>query len=315
MVTFLYVIFLSIISIYSVFASIQAGESLVVLYPKLSGPHQKKHKYASSWEINNILLVLAFGFFIMVFGNAHFSKITLVPLIFVAAGFLLRIFTGVYIINKDKLSSKSKFLIVLSSYLVPMSLAVIAIDFFTGKSVWDSSTGIILFFTALIGITLIGVSVANRDNYGLGQRRRYGLYVLYGLWAIGLGFLLPHSLMSFNDNLLRAPLTILIIILALTTVSFFLYSAIKNQVNELHRYAILIGLATPVLLGLDLSPYLINNQVTLQQAFRYTDHRSTAITVAAISIIILVGYVYKTTNQHIDFKKILDESIFGRGSN
>ncbi len=313
MSTFIYITLLILISFYALFASIQVGESLVLLLPKLSSSHDKKYRYTSKWEINNLVLLVAILLTLISFNRAHFSNIITVPFIFAAIGFVVRVITGVNMASKGgRMSHRNKLVLTVGSYLLPLSVSVIGIDFFTGKSVWSSTTGVVLLFSVLLGMSLIGLAFANRHNVTVNQRLRYFFYVLYGLWAIDLGFLLPHSLMRFNENLLRTPLTILIAALAVSTISFFLYSAIKNKVNELHQYVILVGLAAPILLGLDLQPFLINNKVTVQGAYSLANHQATAALMAIIALVVMLICFYIQSEQFVKSKKKLILNIFGR---
>jgi hypothetical protein len=226
-------------------------------------------------------------------GLADVSKIAFVPLFFAGSGLLLRAMTGIYIFySQNKIGLFPKLLLLVSSYLVPLSMAVIGIDLFTGKSVWSSSTGIILIITTAIGIKTIGLAFINRHKLPISNSIKYSLYVGFGLWAIFLGFLLPHSLMHFDSSLLRSPLTILVAAIAVSTVGFFLYSAAKNKVYELYQYAILIGFIAPILLGFDLRPYLINNTITIQKAYGAAAYQGSMLVGAIITLPFLVLGVY-----------------------
>jgi len=299
MITFLFVLFIIMASLYGVLASIEAGIALTMLFPKLSNsPLFNKDIYTPIWEITNVFLVLAVIILTVIFNNSlsHFSKIAFVPLFFAGIGLLIRAITGMYIFySNNKVNLLSKLLLIAASYLAPVSVAVIGVDFFTGKSVWSTNLGLALLLSALLGITVIGLTFANRHKSAISQHSRYLLYILFAFWAIDLGFMLPHFLMSFDSNLLKTPLTILIAVIAVSTVSFFMYSAVKNKVHELYQYAILIGFITPILLGLDSKPYLIYNNITIKQAYGAAAYQSTILIGGIICFpIIAIGFYLLT---------------------
>ena len=308
MATFLYLIFLTMISTYVVLASIEAGIAVTMLFPKLSNnPSASKSMYTPVWEITNVFLVFATIILTVIFNNVlhYFSQIAFVPLFFAGGGLLLRAIIGMYIFySHNKAGLWAKVLLVISSYLVPLSIAVIGIDFFTGKSVWSTSSGLILLLAAILGIKVIGLAFSNRHKLAIKPGLKYLLYLLFGLWAIDLGFMLPYSLVSFDNTLLRTGLTILIVVIAISTTSFFLYSAAKNKIHELYQYVILIGFMTPILLGLDLMPYLINNTITIKQAYGAAAYQSSMLVGVIICLPIMAVGFYILAKLMLDQKTL-----------
>jgi cytochrome bd-type quinol oxidase subunit 2 len=107
--------------------------------------------------------------------------------------------------------------------------------------------------------------------------------------------------MSFDSELFRVPLTILIVSIAVSAVGFFLSSAAKNKVYELYQYAILIGFITPILLGLDMRPYFINHVITIKAAYGAAAYQSSMVIGTIIAApIVLIGLV-------LLFKLLLDD--------
>jgi cytochrome bd-type quinol oxidase subunit 2 len=294
MITSFFVALLALASIYAVLASIETGIALSMLFPKLSNnPDSSKNIYTPLWEITNVFLVFAVIFVSVIFNNAlsSASKIALVPLIFAGAALLLRAIIGLYIFySSNKIGLIPKLLLITSSYLAPLSVAVVGIDFFLGSSVWSSASGLILLSCALLGITTIGVSFINRHKLPIHNNLKYLMYILFGLWAIDLGFMLPHVLQSTDFGLLRTSLTILIASIAVSAVGFFLYSAAKDKVYELYQYAILIGFITPILLGLDMRPYFINHVISIKTAYGAAAYQSSLVIGTIIATpIVLIG--------------------------
>jgi cytochrome bd-type quinol oxidase subunit 2 len=297
---------LALASIYAVLASIEAGIALTMVLPRLTNNSIASSRiYTPIWEITNVFLVIATTIMSLIFNNVlpHLSHIAFVPLFFAGASLLTRAICGMYIFySHNKVGLLPRLLLILSSYLAPLSIAVIGIDFFTGKSVWSSSPGIVLISSALLGITVIGLAFNNRHKLAISQSVRYVLYALFALWAIDLGFMLPHSLMKFDNTLLRTPLTILIAAIAISTISFFMYSAVKNKLYELYQYVILIGLITPIFLGIDLRPYLINHVITIKHAYGAAAYQSSIVVGAIISLPILaIGF-------YLLFKLLVEET-------
>jgi len=297
---------LIIVSVYAVLASIEAGIALTMVLPKLTNNSAVGSRiYTPIWEITNVFLVIASTIMSVIFNNVlpHLAHIAFVPLFFAGASLLTRAISGLYIFySQNKVGILPKLLLIISSYLAPLSIAVIGIDFFTGKSVWSSRPGLVLISSAMLGISVIGLAFANRHKAAITQQMRYTLYALFALWAIDLGFMLPHTLMKFDNTLLRTPLTILIAVIAISTISFFLYSAVKNKLYELYQYAILIGLITPILLGIDLRPYLINRVITIDHAYGAAAYQSSILVGAIISLPILgVGF-------YLLFKLLVEET-------
>jgi cytochrome bd-type quinol oxidase subunit 2 len=305
MITSFFVALLALASVYALLASIEAGISLSMLFPKLSNePASSKNAYTPIWEITNVFLVFSVIFVSIIFNNAlsTASKIALVPLFFAGSALLLRAICGLYIFySSNKIGLIPKTLLMISSYLAPLSVAVIGIDFFLGHSVWSSRTGLVLISSAFIGVNIIGLSFINRHKLAISSSVKYLLYVLFGLWAIDLGFMLPHTLMSSDYGLLRIPLTILIASIAVSAVGFYLFSGAKNKVYELYQYTILIGLITPVFLGLDMRPYFINHVITIKAAYGAAAYQSSMVVGTIIAApIVLVGLV-------LLFKLLLDD--------
>ncbi len=267
MTTFYYIIFLIIISIYGVLASSEVGMALATLYPRLSNSKSiNRYTYRPIWEMVNIFLIFAAVMFLTIFNKPFLdiSRAVLIPLFFAMFGILLRPIIGNYVsYQKTKASRWSLWTLTVSSYLTPFSIAGIGIYYFTGRSVLSTGVGFILLISALLGITTIGLAFVNRDRATIKANFKYWLYFLFGFWAIDLGFMLPSSLISQDSRLLRAPLTILTMVLAVSVVSYFLYSAMKNKLHELYQYTILVGFIVPVLLGIDLMPYAISSTTTI----------------------------------------------------
>jgi cytochrome bd-type quinol oxidase subunit 2 len=297
MIISFYILFLLLISVYGVLASIETGIALTMLFPKLSNNSiVNKNIYTPIWEITNVFLVFASIIVAVIFNNAlsRVSQIAFVPIFLAGAGLLLRAIIGMYIFySKNKASLAAKLLLIISSYLVPLSVSVIGIDLFIGNSVWSTNSGRVLLLATFLGITVIGLAFANRHKLAISVRSKYLLYTLFALWAIDLGFMLPHSLMFTNSSLLRTPLTILIAAIAISTVAFFLYSAAKNMVYELYQYVILIGFIAPILLGLDLRPYFINHTITIKQAYGAAAYQSSMLigTIICLPIVVIGFYI------------------------
>src|SRR5665213_251861 len=100
MITSFYVALLALASVYSVLASIEAGISLSMLFPKLSNePQSSKNAYTPIWEITNVFLVFAVVFVGILFNNSltYAGKIALVPLLFAGSALLTRAISGIYI--------------------------------------------------------------------------------------------------------------------------------------------------------------------------------------------------------------------------
>jgi cytochrome bd-type quinol oxidase subunit 2 len=272
----------------------ESGIALSMLFPRLSNkPQSNKNIYTPIWEITNVFLVFAVILISIIFNNglSSASKIALVPLFFAGGALLLRAITGLYIFySTNRIGFLSKILLIISSYLAPLSVAVIGIDFYLGRSVWSTTPGLILLSASFIGINVIGLAFVNRHKLPISSSVKYLLYLLFGLWSVDLGFMLPHSLMSYDSGLLRASLTILIASIAVSAVGFFLYSAAKNKVYELYQYAILIGFITPVLLGLDERPYFINHLITIKEAYGASAYQSSLLIGSLIGLpIVLIG--------------------------
>ena len=267
---FFYIVFLIIISIYGVLASSEVGMTLTFLFPGLSNDKSiSRYNYKLAWEVVDTFLIFAVIIFVTIFSKTfnNIGPTVLVPLFFAGAGILLRPIIGMYSSHRNyKVNAWTKWLLIITSYLAPLSFACIGIYYFTDKPVLSTIVGITLLLSALIGITIIGLAFVNRNKSAVKSDLKYLLYILFGFWVIGLGFMLPYSLRSFDNTLLRAPLTTLTMILAVSVASFFLYSAMKDKVYELYQYTILIGFTVPVLLGLDLMPYMINGVKTINQA-------------------------------------------------
>lgn len=294
MITSFFVALLVLASVYAVLASIEAGIALSMLFPKISNnPKSSKNVYTPIWEITNVFLVFAVVFVSILFNNSltYASKIALVPLLFAGSALLTRAICGIYIFySGNRVGLIPKSLLVISSYLAPLSVSVVGIDFFLGSSVWSSTPGLVLLLSAVLSITTIGIAFINRHKLAISSTTKYWLYGLFALWSIDLGFMLPHSLVSFDSGLLRAPLTILISSIAVLAVGFFLYSATKNKIYELYQYAITIGFITPILLGLDVRPYFINHVITIKQAYGAAAYQSSMVVGTIIATpIVLVG--------------------------
>ena len=296
MITAFLLLLLIMIAGYSVLASIEAGIAVSMIFPKLSNRFDaSKNVYTPVWEITNVLLVVAIVVISVIFNNglSDVSKIAFVPVFFAIFGLLFRAISGLYIFySQNKIGVIPKLMLIISSYLTPLSIGVIGIDLFTGRSVWSSSTGILLFISSLIGISTFGFAFVNRHKLIISSKVKYLLYSLFASWAILLGFLLPHSLLHFDNSLLRYPLTILVASIAVSTVGFFLYSAAKNKVYELYQYVILLGFITPILLGLDLRPYLFNFTITLKQAYGAAAYQSSILVGAIITSPFIITGIY-----------------------
>jgi cytochrome bd-type quinol oxidase subunit 2 len=108
--------------------------------------------------------------------------------------------------------------------------------------------------------------------------------------------------MKFDNSLLRTPLTILIAAIAISTISFFMYSAVKNKLYELYQYVILIGFITPIFLGIDLRPYLINHVITIKDAYGAVAYQTSILVGAIISLpIMAIGF-------YLLFKLLVEET-------
>ena len=171
MITSFFVALLALASVYAVLASIEAGISLSMLLPKLSNePQSSKNAYTPIWEITNVFLVFAVIFVSVIFNNAlsTASKIALVPLFFAGGALLLRAICCLYIFySSNKIGLIPMILLMISSYLAPLSVAVIGIDFFLGHSVWSSRAGLVLLSSAFLGINVMGLAFVNRHKLAI----------------------------------------------------------------------------------------------------------------------------------------------------
>jgi cytochrome d ubiquinol oxidase subunit II len=286
----------------------ESGIILSMIFPSLTNLKNKKvNLYTPIWELTNVFFIFGITAFFVLFNNAivQVSKFALVPLAIGGFGLLLRAIFGIYVFySRNQIKAWTKICLLIASYITPLSLSFVGAYLFTDKNTWDSSTGIYIVISTFIGISLIGLSFANRFKQKIVDRTKYLLYLLFMVWAIIIGYLIPRSLSSFPEPMLRAPLTALALSFAVCTVIYFLYCAVKDKAHELYQFCLLLGFITPIFFSLDLRPYIIYGSLTIDQGYGAQAYQSSIIIGTIITLpLLILGFILLYKILRLEFKK------------
>ncbi|HUC95369.1 MAG TPA: cytochrome d ubiquinol oxidase subunit II [Candidatus Saccharimonadia bacterium] len=283
-------------SVYGLLTSIECGVCWTMLFPKLTNNPRSNNIYTPIWEITNVFLVFGMTAMAMFFNGGLVKIIDKnAYLLFIAGlGLLVRAVTGLYIFYVRKNPAKlSKFILLCASYLTPICIGCVGIYLFTGHKFSATHLGQTLLLSIFFGLTLIGIAFANRFKLKIVNKVKYTLYALYLVWAILLGYFLPKTAQSLNVNLVRLPLALIALIIATSTIVYFGFAAMKDKVHELYQFVMAVAFIVPVILAVDLRPYLIFNNITLAKAYGASAYQYSIIvgTIICTPLLLFAGYL------------------------
>lgn len=281
-------------SFYGIICAIECGAGLVVNKPRLSS-NSGANKFIPdlNWQLINsmLLLVILVCYYLVRKTNLPVNHATENFLVigFVALLIKLLISRSVY---QRKVSLLNK-LYAATCYLVPLSLGSIGVYMLTGKGFWLTFVGWTLMVSMFLGLTVVGLSVANRENAYL-KRPKLRQYIdsVFCAWAVILGFAFPIGLEHYNSTLVNTPLSILEVVIIVGVVGYAITAIKQKKPFELYQYAILIGVLAPLLLALNTRSYLISLRVNLVQVLKPSSYVHTSswllyVFIVLITIVIL----------------------------
>ena len=272
--TLVLVIVALLFSAYGIVCAIECGAGLALLNPKLSSePKDKRFPSSSLWLITTLLtLVLTFVLYVI-------TKNTYLPishyvydlLIIGILANIIKLLSTNYLGRKTNQKRLQKFApaYLIGCYLYSVSLGSIGIYFVTGKQFWSTIVGWTLIVSLVLGITLVGLSMQNRNSsYDKRIKLRQCIDLTFAGWLVALGFAFPLSLQHYNSSLIGVSMSILEIVIVVSLLAYAFVSFSQKKPHELYQYALIIGFAAPILLALNNRPYLLTDRITIAQAFK-----------------------------------------------
>jgi hypothetical protein len=256
---------------YGLICSLSCGESLAMLFPKLSSKRiviLPRNVY-NIQLINVLALIIIFLSYILK-RNLTYSISRSLDLLFLLAIIGL-IYGLMFSLDSTKRCSFSKWKIsrysnLASNFIIPTSIGSIGIYFFTGKQFWETFVGWSLLFSIIIGLVVTGLSLMNRTpEYLKTVKLRQRIDLLFALWAVILGFLFPLTLQHYDASLMGSALSILEIIIIVSVISYTLISVKQKRPFELYQYSLLISFSAPILLVINNWPYLFSLKISFSQ--------------------------------------------------
>lgn len=251
-------------SIYGVFCAVESGVALNFV---LGRQAQTRRFFTPVWEVTNVFLVFGFTTVAMIFNNA---LQTLGHALFwtLAIGLLALLIRACTVLTlfywrADSLPKWGAWIFLITCLTIPLSFASAGAYLLTGQLFWHTFVGSLLVLAALFGIVTIGLLLLNQ---AADKRRFLTNEVIFSSWLLVLGSALPLAIAHGGDKLQQWPV---LTISFLCIVGLFIALLTTNKLTDfkLWKYAVLLGLISPVLLAWANRPYLINGKIKLSDAF------------------------------------------------
>ena len=244
--------------------------------------------YIRRWGLADVFLVLGFGAAAAFFSRAFtYTRSDLASTITVAIiSLLLRIILEIWLFNNknaNKAPDEAKALFVLVSLVAPMSFAAMGIYLLSGQFFYQSVSGWLLEVGALLGILSIGISFIGGGK-GLSQ-------LLFGVWLMVWGLLLPLHLQMVGSNLLTYPFALWLSLLGIVAAIVIATDRLEKRFY-LKYAAASLGLVTPAFLAFANRPYLVAHHLGLGGAFSAQKY-GWFIVAGLVACIVLAAYRFR----------------------
>lgn len=258
---------LTAFGLYGLLSGVELGVALMRVEPRLAPVKLSKKVFTPRWEITNVLLLLGcLGMFSVSPEAAEVIIRDAWPILLVGlAALVLRAALLAYLfVHKSAPGGRLlNYLFAAVSLVVPLSLGAAGIYMVTGDLFWESSIGLTLFGSLLVGMLGLGFGFV---YYVGGTKAPQGVVMLSRLFSMALAGILAVILLSVlnggGSHLFNLSYSYLAVIAAgiVLAQSVFMASG-----KEWRMWWCLAGLAilAPFLLGLANYPYLIFPEVTL----------------------------------------------------
>ncbi len=273
-------------AIYGVACSIECGVAVNLLTDKkMSG----RRFFTPLWEVTNVFLVFGVTALAMLFNNSlqTLGSALFSTLIVGLAALILRacIVLTIFYWRPDKLPRWLAWIFAVSCFIIPLSFAAAGAYLLTGKLFWQSFTGWTLMFASFLGILAIGMSLIDgrrKSDFPLKE-------LVFTLWMIVLGSILPLSAKISFPSLQKLPLALLSL-LCIGGLGYAL-TCITNPSRKLWHYAVVLGFLAPMLLAWACRPFLIYGRDTLESAFSAQSYAGAFLVGTAIILpLIFLGF-------------------------
>jgi len=304
-------IIVCLFTLYGILVAFDCGTAFFILWPGLLSKKKEKTRQHDIFHGFTKYIFLLFGFFgfKILFNTAWtlaFNKVITLILIGVIAILLNSVMFIILKNNKhhrhDGLLYKLKAICI---FLAPLSFAGVGVYLLTGNPFWATTAGGLLMLSSLIGLTSIGVAYVMRH---MKQKQYQWLpLVLFSMWGFVLGFLVPIVLIRSHSSLATTSLALLTLSVALIMLGYLFTFVVLKQYDQTWQFNLLIGGIAPVLLVWANWPYIINNQIGINQAISVHSNAA-ALIMYIILLLPIISYGYLIFTTSISKNKVSKEA-------
>ena len=264
------IIVATIFGIYSVFASIECGLSILRFWPKLAvNPTKSLGLFVSIWEVTNVFLVMGFTAFAILFNTVSVGILpTIAPAIALGASFLL--IRGLLVLllfyRKSKVgASIGNLLFAATSFGVPLSFASVGIFMLTGHQFWQSFTSVSLLLIAALGLAAMGLAFV-RWHEAANKPLVAVSYLIAAFW-LTLLMVLPTISKIDQPHLDFAASALLLPLLAISGGLAIITTKPRHRAKLLWIITLCVGAITPLVLATANMPFVAYPKFTLATSF------------------------------------------------
>lgn len=193
----------------------------------------------------------------------------------------------------------------LCTLATPLLFAAFGAYFLTGDFFWRSGIGVVLMASVLIGLIALGLSLLEFKG---SSRRQLPGQLVFVLWLMLLGCVLPLTIQHLSSTLSPAPLVGLVLAVGLC-LGLMLLSFMKKMRIRIWPMASLLALLAPLFLALADRPFLISGGITLQQASSSYNH---GLAAASLLVLLLAAVWLSSEFFALSFSPVLLSHAKGR---